>query len=359
VIELVAAGWGEGWWRAGGSWWVSDGVRLWSPGRRTRWWDAPGVRQVVADPFDGPRAVTGAGNLRLHAGGAASPLRRSTPLRAAGGLEAWVADGFAYVRRDGRTRALDALGPGEWGWVAGGGALVVEGPSGVRAGAPGRTPAPLGEGEGIRVAEDGSALALLGPDGPWRLGLADGSRRALPGLPVTDTLAWVDGLVRGRGLRSPPVVREGSAALREPLLAGPGGRVWDLRAARPVTAPGSVLAGVTVPLGEGFLTLDGETGEGWLVDAAGPGRPVRLPLEPDDAVRGALAADGAALVVSSLGAGFRVTPDGAVRPAAPPPLPRTRPRALDSPAGPLRATGSLALAGRTWAWNDDGWLWRF
>lgn len=355
MIELLAAGWGEGWWRVGGDWYVSDGQRLWSPGSPARCWPIAQVRQLVFDP-DGLRAVTADGEARLTADGAVRRLPRGAPVRW-GELAVWVADGFVYARLPGGTRAIDAIGPRERAWVGGGGAVVVEGPRGIRAGAPGRTPRPVGPGEGIRVSDDGRWFALRTPAGAVRRPLPDGEARALAGWPITDQISW-DGALHGAPGPC-PVAREGTSARQADRLAGPDGRVWDLATGRPVTDPGTVAAGVTVPMGGGFLSIDGETGRGGFVDDAGPGWAVALPLDPDDVARDGRPDGDEVWVGTALGEGFRVGPGGRVTPAPPPPRLRRRREEVDSPAGRLSVTGTASVGARTWAWNDDGWLWRF
>jgi hypothetical protein len=356
VIDLFAAGWGEGWWRVRGAFWVSDGRRLWAPGRPARVWRVEGVHQVLAD--DAGLRVLAASEHRPDPAGVLRPVG---PGRAVyGGAESWVADGYVYHRSGGVTRAVDRSGPGERTWIGGGGVVVVEGPDGVRVGLPGRTPTLLAaEAAGLRLAEDGAAVAFVGPEGAERVALSGGARTTLVGLPVTDRLQWRDGALWSGRVRFGSVVQEASAARLGHLLAGPAGRVWDLVAARAVTAPGTVLPGATAVVGDGFVTVDGETGRGHFVGPGGVRDPFVLPLDPDDVVAGIVVADGAAWAVTALGEGFRWTGAG-WSPGNAPRIPRPRPAELETPAGPFAdAAQWRSPDGSTWVWNHGGWLVRF
>jgi hypothetical protein len=344
VIRLHAAGWGEGWWRVGGRTWVADGERLWAFGGGCRRLGA--VHQVVPDGAGA--AVVGRGERGLW--------RLGTDGRPRAAGELGVGDGFVYADTPTGRRAVDALGPGEHAWIGGGGVVVVEGPDGLRVGLPGRTPRRVAAvARGVRVDEDGSAVAWVDDEAARGVVLATGERYPLDGWPVTARAAFADGVVRRGALRWARSGLEGSAARAGTLLAGPGGRVWDLGRARPVTAPGTVLPGATVAVGTTFVTVDALTGAGHHVGPDGVSAPFRLPLEDDDVVTEGWSRDGAAAFVTALGVTFVVEPAGA-REASLTAPPRRRPATVTTAWGPFRGASTAEVDGAAWLWNDAGWL---
>lgn len=347
MIRVRAAGWGDGWWRVGGDFYAAEGGRVWRLGPGRGWWAVGAVHQVVPGD-DGPVAWVDGRSLRLGPDGAARPHR--LPF-------GWVADGFVYARVAGEVRCVEAVAPRERVWVGGGGTVVVEALDHVRAATAGRAPRRVAPAAGgLRLTEDGTALAWVEQDGARRTEL--GSGRALPreGLPVTPDLWWRDGqLIAGR-LRHTPVVREGTAARDGRWLAGPAGRVWDLAEGRPVTAPGTVRAGVTVAHGGGFVTIDGESGHGHRVGADGVADAFRVPVDADDVVVAGVSDGGAVWVRTAEGHGFRVV-GGAVSPASPPRIPPRRPPGVTASAGRFRDAWEVEVGGVRWWWNDTGWLW--
>jgi len=213
--------------------------------------------------------------------------------------------------------------------------------------------------ESLRFDEAGVRVVGLDADGePRGWHLVHRTPVELGGWPLhPDVWLTEAGVVHHRhGRPGPEGLGEASWALHGERLAGPGKRVWDLRSGEPLSPPGSVALGLTVPWGQGFVTIDWETHEGRSVCA--PPFSFRLPLDADDVVTHGFVEGGWLHVGTALGTGWRVDHTGRVvaLEGCPPAPAEHRPVIVDTPVGPLPMAGVATVAGRTYAWSSDGFL---
>lgn len=279
--------------------------------------------------------------------------RRSRRLRPfpAGRGAVWAADGWLY-RSSGRAEVLGAEGAF---LVGPRGAVLVGDDAFDRAAAPGRPlqPLPCPLAPPVRSSPDGARAQGVGPDGEGVTVdlVANRVVERHDAAPVGDGWLFPDGRLTVGGDTVRVGVREASWAVRGDRLAGPGGRVRDLRTGEPV-GDGQVFLGATVATDAGFTTVHWETGEGLHLDP--DGRVIgtfRLPLDEDDVVVDGVAEGGGARFGTAMGAGWRVT-GSTVEPAEAPEV--EHPEPPDGWEIPVEA--EAVVHGRRWGWTTDGLL---
>lgn len=281
-----------------------------------------------------------------------------------GGASAiWTDEGFVYRRSEGHTRAVDVLAPGERLWVGPHGALLAGRDGPARGAAPGLTPRPLPcslAPDPIRWSTDGLRLCGV-EEGGQRviIDLPSGRVYRRQGIPVGVGPALVADEIRLANRRLFGPVAPASCARQGRWLAGPGGALWDLQTGRKI-ATRCVPLGLVVAAPEGFLAVDFETNEAsWLRFDGSASRPFSLRMRAEDTPVAGLAAEGAVYLSTALGRSIRVAGEQVTRAdleiEEPPPHPP-----VQGPAGEILASGSCDFEGRTFVWNDDGWLlsWR-
>jgi len=193
--------------------------------------------------------------------------------------------------------------------------------------------------EPIRWREDGGAVRGMDGSDAVEVDLLTGEVRRRSGvLPVSYDVDLH--LESGEIKRGAEVlqwgVMEASCALRGHLLAGPGGVIWDLRAAEPLFTDPRVLLGVTVAIPQGFATVHWETGRGHILSPHGDVlSEIALPLEDEDVLAGSGADQS---LLSAAGRAWSV--DG------------TEIAPTEAVPGPTTAE----VAGRRYAWNESGQL---
>jgi hypothetical protein len=144
---------------------------------------------------------------------------------------------------------------------------------------------------------------------------------------------------------------EASWALRDGLLAGPGGVTWDLQRGKPLFGNPVWRLGATVATAADWATVDWESGEGWWVHPRTGVVTDRfaLPIGEDIVERGWEVDGGVAFATT--GGAFEVQGSEVTRTATIGPLPH--PIAIaDWP----EAEGSAELGGRRFIWNTAGLL---
>jgi hypothetical protein len=174
---------------------------------------------------------------------------------------------------------------------------------------PGRSPRRIDVARhpwGTRWADDGGNARFVAPgDEPRWVDLLGATG---PGLPADgEGLTW-DGHVRGLH------AAEATCACDGRYLAGPAGRVWDLRTLSS-SADEGVRFGVTVRTAAGWVSLDWESGEGFVL--APDGRILADVHGPPDLATGWWDEDGVAVETLD---GDRLRLDGAA-PRSEPPTP--------------------------------------
>jgi hypothetical protein len=273
-----------------------------------------------------------------------------------GGAWFWWDDGVWWRWRDGRSTAV-AIGHTLWPGPDGSAVLVDEnsemGPIVIAIASPDGPAVPLDrplvlDAWGLRFVGD----ALFGLDDGCAPARVDRRGRVVAAEPiVAEGVSWSEHSLVGAGA---PRLVHGTPARRGPLLAGPGGVVWDLRTGRPCFERPVVRRGVTVPGATSWLTLDRDNGEGvWFAPGTGEvHEPAVIPLDPDDALDDALPVDDGALVMTLDGAAWLLRPGAAPERASPRPVPWT-PRVA---WGPLLLHDELTVDGRVYGWRDDGLL---
>lgn len=264
----------------------------------------------------------------------------------------WTADGWTYRMED----RPHALGPAGTFLVGPGGAVVVGDDDVFRhAAALGRplAPLPCPLAAPVRFAPDGTRVDGVDPDGE---GVAIDLRslrvvERRDAVPVGGGWLLPDGRLLCDGALVRSGIREASWAVRDHLLAGPGGRIRDLRTGE-VVGDAEVHLGATVATATGFCTVHWETGEGLCIDARGRAvAAFRIPLEEDDVVVDGRPDGEGARFGTALGRGWRV--DGAVvDPAEPPEVERPEP-----PEGwEIPVEAETVVSGVRWGWTTDGLL---
>lgn len=253
---------------------------------------------------------------------------------AAGGLRISVQEGLVVVVGRAR-RVVDCIEPDEVLSVGPDGALAIAGGT-LRLAPPSRTPVEVEtevDASSIHWSRSGRQVRVTTPDGAALVDVTTRVRRSVP------------------AARTPAL---GSCALAGHVLAGPGGRLWDLRAGAPIRGP-RVRLGATVAAGESFANVDWETHEGrWLTGGA----EVRfaLPLDPEDTTVGAAWDGERALFVSAEGRSFAVRPDGAVEEIDELDIDEPERVSVVGPLGDLRAEGTAVVDGRRFVWSVEGGL---
>lgn len=280
--------------------------------------------------------------------------RRSSTLRPfpTGRGAVWTANGWLYRHTDGA--AALAAAPRHF-LVGPGGALVTGDDAFTSGGAPGcpLAPLPCPLSDPIRFDPGGMRVEGIGPDGEG-VAIDLVANRIIErrdAAPVGGGWLHPDGTleVGGRVLRTG--IREASWALSGSRLAGPGGRVWDLRKGE-VLGDGEVALGATVATTTGFVTVHWETGAGSHLDFDGRvlGR-FQIPLDEDDVVIDGRAEGDTAVFGTALGTGWRVQGHSVEATVAP-----EVERAEPPDDWELPVEGEAAVDGVRWGWTTDGLL---
>lgn len=373
---------GDGWWRIadrlvssdGHSCWVHrpDGSRLYPVDGPIQVRDGHVVTDAgVLDPATGvltpgtrdPRLSHGTGWSRD--GEALPPAAASAwrPIAYEGGVlwtdggHVWRAAGAVRAVGNAPRRARLSVGPT--------GAFVVGAEDYTDAAPPGRSAVAMpvrfdADHWGVRWSADGETVLGVDEHGKgWSYHIPTRALTALPGLPLDADTTVTD---RIPGFDRPIV--EASCARAGHLLAGPGGLVWDLRAAAPVADQPVIRLGGTFALDDRFGTIGWEDGEGaWVAHDGAVLGEFRIPLDEHDALDDAWAALGAGWVRTTGDRIFRVAPGVVSEEDDAPPPPRTARVGRRTKAGldlglavALPADEAAVLGDRVFAWSQDGLL---
>lgn len=339
--ELLHPGAGHRWW--GGTHLAvqitADADTIWVRGD-TGWHDHP-----LAPVLPGPRI----GHVKPPLWPEPRPLgaRRARSFDDGTGFF-WLHDGWAY-------RWEPARRPSVVGHVGSGavqcgphGALIGWGTSAWGA-APRRSRVTLEavlEPPSVRFSPDGKRVAGLSDVGPVCLSLIDGRiLDTYSGQPIDTegTILRIGAIYRGDRVLLDGV-HEASWDREGPLLAGPGGRVWDLRTGL-AQSEDVVLFGATVIVGARIYTVDWDEGVGHILRADGTveGR-FSLPLHEDDVIVGGARIGDEALFVTAERRGFSVSERTVTE---------TSPHDVAE-----KDVGEAVIDGIRWRWSTEGWLLR-